>query len=120
MASRTHKNQQEYERAKTAYITANYEEAAEIIEKLAQESPQDPEILLLRGHIYCYFQNFEGAKEQYNLVIKNTNNEDYIECANSGLETVEQWEREGVENFSAGSTQAPATTNTSQWSTTLN
>jgi len=118
MASRTHKNQQEYERAKTAYITANYEEAAEIIEKLAQESPQDPEILLLRGHIYCYFQNFEGAKEQYNLVIKNTNNEDYIECANSGLETVEQWEREGVENFSAGSTQAPATTNTSQWSTT--
>jgi len=118
MASRTHKNQQEYERAKTAYITDNYEEAAEIIEKLVQESPNDPEILLLRGHIYCYFQNLEGAKEQYNLVIQNTDNEDYIECANSGLETVEQWEREGVENFSAASTQAPATTNTSQWSTT--
>ncbi|NBD14976.1 MAG: HAMP domain-containing protein [Cyanobacteria bacterium] len=118
MASRTHKNQQEYERAKTAYITDNYEEAAEIIEKLVQESPNDPEFLLLRGHIYCYFQNLEGAKEQYNLVIQNTDNEDYIECANSGLETVEQWEREGVENFSAASTQAPATTNTSQWSTT--
>lgn len=105
MASSTKKNQQEYERAKTAYITANYEEAAEIIEKLAQDSPDDPEILLLRGHIYCYFQDFEAAKEQYNLVIQNTDSEDYVECAYSGLETVDQWQSRGGGNFTSASTQ---------------
>ncbi|AFZ51972.1 methyl-accepting chemotaxis protein [Dactylococcopsis salina] len=85
------KNQNDYERAKTAYITGNYEEAASIIEKLAESSPSDPEILLLRGHIYCYFQEFDQAREQYNLVIENTDSAEYIDCANSGLETVRQW-----------------------------
>ncbi|MDR9402733.1 MAG: HAMP domain-containing protein, partial [Halothece sp. Uz-M2-17] len=108
MASSIKKNQQDYERAKTAYITANYEEAAEIIEKLAQDSPHDPEILLLRGHIYCYFQDFETAKEQYNLVIQNTDSEEYIECAHSGLETVNQWQN-NVGHSSSTSTQGRAT-----------
>jgi len=118
MASSTQKNQKAYEQAKTAYITANYEKAAEIIEKLAQDSPHDPEILLLRGHIYCYFQDFEGAKAQYNSVLQNTDSEDFIECAHSGLKTVEQWERGGVENVSSVTSAAPETSNTSQWSVT--
>jgi len=92
------KKQQEYERAKQAYIRENYEEAAEIIEKLVQESPNDPEILLLRGHIYCYFQDFDGAREQYHAVIQNTDNQDYIENANSGIKTVQRWQEAGMEN----------------------
>ncbi len=118
MASSIQKNQQEYERAKTAYITGNYEQAAEIIEKLVQDSPDDPEILLLRGHIYCYFQDFEAAKEQYNLVLQVTDSDDYLECAYSGLETVEQWEKGEAGNVSSISTQGPATANTSQWPAT--
>ena len=119
MASSIKQNQQDYERAKTAYITGNYEQAAEIIEKLAQNSPNDPEILLLRGHIYCYFQDFESAREQYNLVIQNTESEEFIECANSGLETVEQWEKGSMGNFDSASatqnvTQDPATAITDQ------
>ena len=102
MASGVRK-QQEYERAKRAYIRENYEEAAEIIEKLVQESPNDPEILLLRGHIYCYFQDFDGAREQYYAVIENTDNQDYIENANSGLKTVQRWQEAGMENLSSSS-----------------
>jgi len=85
-------NQNQYERARNAYINGNCEEAARILDELVKDSPKAPEILLLRGHIYCYFQAFEQAKEQYNLVIENTNSEDYIEFANSGLETVRQWQ----------------------------
>lgn len=85
-------NQNQYERAKNAYINGNCEEAARIVDELVKDSPKAPEILLLRGHIYCYFKAFEQAKEQYNLVIENTDSEDYIEFANSGLETVRQWQ----------------------------
>lgn len=85
-------NQNQYERARNAYMKGNCEEAAAILDQLVKDSPKAPEVLLLRGHIYCYFQEFERAKEQYNLVIENTDNEDYIEFANSGLETVKQWQ----------------------------
>jgi twitching motility protein PilJ len=98
-------NQNDYERAKTAYIKGDFEKAAEIIEDLAKKSPNDPEVLLLKGHIYCYFQDFEGAKEQYNRVIENTESKEYIDCANSGLETVKQWQnnRAGSGGFSGTS-----------------
>ena len=114
------KNQNDYERAKTAYIRGNYEEAASIIEKLAEAAPTDPEILLLRGHIYCYFQEFEQAREQYNLVIENTESKEYIDCANSGLETVRQWEERGdVNNFTeALEDEEMVTTGTQNWSPT--
>ncbi|PSO48474.1 MAG: chemotaxis protein [Cyanobacteria bacterium SW_9_44_58] len=85
-------HQNQYEKARNAYIKGNCEEAAAILEELVKHSPTAPEVLLLRGHIYCYFQDFERAKEQYNLVIENTDSEDYIEFANSGLETVRQWQ----------------------------
>lgn len=85
-------NQNQYEKARNAYMKGNCEEAAAILEELVKDSPTAPEILLLRGHIYCYFQDFERAQEQYNLVIENTNSEDYIEFAKSGLETVRQWQ----------------------------
>ena len=118
MASST-QNQKDYERAKTAYITGNYDQAATLIEKLAQESPKDPEILLLRGHIYCCFQEYEQAQEQYNLVIENTENEDYIECANSGLEKVRQWqEGGGFGNFSEEPEEDLLTTQTGEMPST--
>ena len=112
------KNQNDYERAKTAYITGNYEEAASIIEKLAESSPSDPEILLLRGHIYCYFQEFDQAREQYNLVIENTDSAEYIDCANSGLETVRQWEETGAGISEALEEEEMVTTGTQDWSPT--
>jgi len=84
--------QKDYQRAETAYINGNYEKAAEIIDNLAHHYPHDPNILLLRGHLYCYFQNFEQAQQQYNLVIENTDQQDFIECAQDGLENVKQWQ----------------------------
>lgn len=112
-------NQKEYERAKTAYITGNYEEAANILEKLAQENPTDPEILLLRGHIYCCFQEFEQAEEQYNLVIDNTDNQDLIDLAYSGLETVKQWQETGAASHTGNvSGQPMGGTENSDWSPT--
>lgn len=102
-------NQNDYERAKTAYIKGDFEKAAEIIEELAKNSPNDPEVLLLKGHIYCYFQDFEGAKEQYNRVIENTDSKEYIDCANSGLETVKQWQNNRVGNGTFSGTSEETT-----------
>ncbi|UBF26949.1 tetratricopeptide repeat protein [Kovacikia minuta CCNUW1] len=69
---------QEYQEAQKAYVQGNYQEAAEIVDRLVKSFPDDPSASLLRGHIYCYgLQQFEVAKEQYNSVLALTSNEDF-------------------------------------------
>ena len=91
-------NQNAYKQAEAAYFRGNYEQAAEILESLEESSQTNPEVLLLKGHISCYFGNFDRAQEQYNLVLENAESEEYIQCAYSGLETVQQWRERGQEN----------------------
>ena len=60
-----------YEQAEKAYLNDNYQRAASIIDQMIEEFPEDPSVLLLRGHIYCYgLQDYEIAKQQYQLVIE--------------------------------------------------
>ena len=69
MASGTNYSQ-EYGQAEKAYLESDFARAAETIDRLADEFPNDPNVLLLRGHIYCYgFQNYEVARQQYENVI---------------------------------------------------
>ena len=94
MASGTNYSQ-EYGQAEKAYLESNFSQAAEIIDHLVEEFPQDPNVLLLRGHIYCYgFQNYDLARDQYKNVIEISDQQDLLDFAHSGIEQVEQLEQQ--------------------------
>ena len=91
MASGTNYSQ-EYGQAEKAYLESNFAQAAKIIDHLADEFPNDPSVLLLRGHVYCYgFQNYALAKNQYESVLDICEEQDLLDFARSGIEQVEQF-----------------------------
>ena len=82
---------QEYGQAEQAYLEGNFTQAAEIIDRLAVEFVDNPNILLLKGHIYCSgFQNYELAEEQYQAVLELSSEEEIVECAYNAIEQVKQ------------------------------
>lgn len=83
---------QEYGQAEKAYMQGNYQEAAAICNRLIDDFPDDPSVRLLRGHIYCYgLQQYDVAREQYELVLSLTSEPDFINYANNGLEYTNQF-----------------------------
>jgi len=83
---------QEYQQAERAYMQGKYEEAAEIIDRLASEYPGDQSIRLLRGHVYCYgLQQYAVAREEYQTVLTLTNDSEFIDYANGGLAAISQY-----------------------------
>jgi hypothetical protein len=98
----------EYGQAEKAYLESNFAQAVEIINHLAEEFLDDPNILLLRGHIYCYgFQNYNLAIQQYKRALKLTKEQDLLNFALSGIEQIEQLQQqsENLELSSKNSTQ---------------
>ncbi|BAU40885.1 methyl-accepting chemotaxis protein [Leptolyngbya sp. O-77] len=92
---------QEYQQAERAYMQGKYDDAAAVIDRLVEDYPDDPNVRLLRGHIYCYgLQQYDIAREQYQSVLSLTNDPEYVDYANSGLETIQQYS-------DAGATVAP-------------
>ena len=94
---------QEYQQAERAYMLGSYDEAASIIDRLAESYPSDPNVCLLRGHIYCYgLQQYDVAREQYQSVLGLTADVEYVNYANNGLAYADQY---GAENSSGGSSE---------------
>jgi len=83
---------QEYHQAQKAYIQGNYEQASTLVDRLVHDFPDDPNSRLLRGHIYCILRQYDTAREQYQLVLNLTEELELIDCANQGLESVNQYE----------------------------
>ncbi|ELR96381.1 HAMP domain-containing methyl-accepting chemotaxis protein [Gloeocapsa sp. PCC 73106] len=80
-----------YAKAEKAYLNGNYQEAAGVIDEMAREFPEDPSVLLLRGHIYCYgLQQYEMAKQQYQLVLELTDKTEFVNFAHDGLVRIRQ------------------------------
>jgi len=83
---------QDYQQAEKAYMQAKYEDAAAIIDRLVESYPDEPNVRLLRGHIYCYgLQQYAIAREQYQSVLSLTTDPEYLDYANSGLATISQF-----------------------------
>lgn len=101
--------EQEYQSAQKAYIQGNYPEAATLVDRLVEHFPSDPSSRLLRGHIYCILEQYNVAKEQYQQVLDLTTDPDLIDCASSGLEAVNQYEKE---NANISTSQEPELENT--------
>jgi hypothetical protein len=82
---------QEYQQAEKAYMQGRYEEAADIVDRLVDQHPQDPSARLLRGHIYCYgLQRYDVAIDQYRSVLDLTQEPEFLDYANSGLSYAQQ------------------------------
>jgi twitching motility protein PilJ len=83
---------QEYQQAERAYMQGSFEEAARIIDQLANQHPSDPNVLLLRGHIYCYgLQQYDVACHEYQAVLQLTEDAEYVDYANNGLAYASQF-----------------------------
>ncbi len=85
MASSSTQHTQEYQKAVAAYVQGNYEEAAKITDQLVGTRPGDPNLRLLRGHIYCCQQRYSEAQEQYHAVLNVTTDPELINLANESL-----------------------------------
>lgn len=101
MASGTNYSQ-EYGQAEKAYLQGNFAQAAETIDHLAEEFPDDPNVLLLRGHIYCYgLKNYDLAQQQYESVLGLSQEQDLLDFARSGIEQVKQLQQQTENSESA-------------------
>ena len=77
---------QSYQAAEKAYMQGSYEEAATAINRLADDYPTDPSVLLLKGHIYCYgLHQYEVAQQQYKSVLQLSSDPEFVDYANNGL-----------------------------------
>jgi twitching motility protein PilJ len=77
---------QEYQQAEKAYMQGRYDEAAGMIDQLVEAHPSDPSARLLRGHIYCYgLQRYDVAQTQYESVLELTQDAEFVDYANTGL-----------------------------------
>ena len=98
--------EQEYGEAQKAYMEGNYQEAAEILNRLIDNFTDDPSVFLLQGHIYCYgLHQYDMAREQYEKVLNLTTEADFIDYANKGIEDSNQFINESYNGLS-GSSQA--------------
>jgi twitching motility protein PilJ len=75
----------EYSEAQNAYFQNDLTKAANITNQLLNVHPDDPNLLLLSGHIYLGLQDFETASRQYHQVLEVTQQEDFHEYARQGL-----------------------------------
>ena len=106
MASGTNYSQ-EYGLAEKAYREGNYTQAAEIIERLAEEFSDNPSVLLLKGHIYCSgFGEYELAKEQYEAVLGLSSEQDIVDCAYNAIEQVQQLQEQSEDLLDLESEQS--------------
>ena len=81
-----------YRKAYTAYGQGKMEEAAMLVESMSKEFPDDANILLLQGHISLNQQQYSLARSCYEAVIKLADTEDVRDCAQQGLEQLQEAE----------------------------
>ncbi|MGC9503657.1 methyl-accepting chemotaxis protein [Baaleninema sp.] len=100
----------EYERVEQAYVEGNYDEAAPLVDELAQKYPDDPSTRLLRGHIYCGLQAYDIARTEYQSVFEITDDSEFHDHARQGIDYVAQISGNGkapeFEEYDAEATQA--------------
>ncbi|MEM7062790.1 MAG: methyl-accepting chemotaxis protein [Cyanobacteria bacterium P01_B01_bin.77] len=95
---------QTYQAAERAYMQGSYEQAADLIEQLAENYPSDPNVLLLKGHIYCYgLSAYDVARTQYKSVLTLTSDPEFVNYANNGLTYAEQMDVGQIQSDGNGS-----------------
>ena len=78
-----------YGQAYAAYGQGNYAEAVTYIDEMAEAFPQDPNVLLLQGHIAVGLQHYDAARQKYKQVLQLSNRQDLLDCAQTALAQIE-------------------------------
>ncbi len=89
-----------YKQACTAYAQQKYEVAANLVDQVVQNIPDDPNCHLLRGHIYYVLQQYDVAQEDYQKVLQLTDDQEIIGFAKNGLESISQCQQPFEGQFS--------------------
>lgn len=85
---------QMYQQAYKAYVNQQYEEAAQLIDQVVQHLTQDPNAVLLKGHVYYVLQKFDIAKQAYQTVLNLTKDQELLNFAHNGLENISNYQSE--------------------------
>ncbi|MDG2989712.1 methyl-accepting chemotaxis protein [Candidatus Synechococcus calcipolaris G9] len=114
MASTT-QHSQEYTKAVSAYVQGQYDQAATITDGLVTTRPDDPNLRLLRGHIYCCQQEYDAAHEEYQRVLTLTTDTELISCANESLAKIQDMVASQPSQDSAESVNTGNGNGSAQW-----
>jgi twitching motility protein PilJ len=82
-----------YGQANAAYCQGNLEEAAITIKEMIGKYPDDPNVILLQGHIHLGLQQYKLARDRYEIVLQLANTPehgDLLDYARRGLEQIRQ------------------------------
>ncbi|MBE9204774.1 hypothetical protein IQ218_16745 [Synechocystis salina LEGE 06099] len=79
-----------YGLAYSNYGEGNYQEAYSYIRQLITDFSEDPNVLLLQGHIYVGLENYNLANQAYRAVIKFSERQELIECAQHALKQIDK------------------------------
>jgi twitching motility protein PilJ len=82
---------QDYQKAVSDYMKGHYKEAAATTDHLVRDYPEDPNLRLLRGHIYSCLQQYEIANQQYKTVLELTHDPELLDCARNSLADSSQY-----------------------------
>ncbi|MBF2058245.1 MAG: HAMP domain-containing protein [Cyanobacterium sp. T60_A2020_053] len=82
--------QQRYGQAQNAYLEGDLTLAQSITDDLIMDYPDDPTILLLKGHICLQREDFSQAKISYEEVLDLTDRSELVNLAQQGLAQIEE------------------------------
>jgi twitching motility protein PilJ len=86
--------EQTYKSAYQKYVRGDYAAAATLIDPLIQERPDDPNVRLLRGHIYSGLQQYEVALTEYQVLQGITDDPTFLQCATDGIATCQEFSQD--------------------------
>ena len=107
-----------YGQAYVAYGQGSYDEAAAHIEEMANAFPEDPNVLLLQGHIYVGLEQYDQAQQKYENVLKLTDRRDLLDCADQALEQIRELKGRSQSAFLTQGAETPTTSGFSSQSKT--
>ena len=77
--------QKEYERASSAYMQGDYQQAAKLTKELVNGCPNEPMYRLLHAHTNLALERYQDSINEYENVLKLTNESSIVEYAHSGI-----------------------------------
>ncbi|BFM38542.1 hypothetical protein OLK001_04680 [Synechocystis sp. LKSZ1] len=78
-----------YDTAYAEYNLGNYQEACRLIKLMEAKFSDDPNILLLHGHILVGLEKYDEAYKKYRLVLSLSNRQDILLAARKSIQTIE-------------------------------
>ncbi|ARV61845.1 methyl-accepting chemotaxis protein [Nostocales cyanobacterium HT-58-2] len=99
MAASIEDCEQTYQQAYKAYVKGNYQEAATLIDQVVQHLPDEPNIHLLRGHVYYVLQQYDVARVEYQKVLEFTEDQEIISFAQRGLDNINKYQNQSQQEL---------------------